>query len=296
MYDPYRFWIMKKEIPSLFTHWKYYGKILSGLLIGYSFWFCMLILLLRWVNPPFTSFTLQEDWEALGKEAYNLREQWVSADELPDHLKLAVIASEDQRFHNHWGVDMAAIEQAMEDNARGRRLRGASTITQQVAKNLFLSSSQTYFRKGIEAGIAVLIDFFWSKERILEVYLNIAEFGPAMYGIAPATAYYYGTDPANLTPRQSARLATVLPSPKRIEPEPASKYVVQRSSWILRNMQQLSGVRYLPKPESKVQDTIPLPDINFDSLQFPTQRDTIGEYLDSILMELEANTDTLPLH
>ncbi|MEX2478672.1 MAG: monofunctional biosynthetic peptidoglycan transglycosylase [Gracilimonas sp.] len=230
--------------------WLYYGKITGGVLLGWSFWFCLLIIALRWINPPFTAFVLQEDWDSLGKERYSLRGTWIPDDELPDHLKLAVIASEDQNFNKHWGLDLAAIEKAVEENQQGRRIRGASTITQQVAKNLFLSSSQNYLRKGIEAVIAVLIDAFWSKERILEVYLNIAEFGPGMYGIAVATDFYYGKPGSELTPKEAARMVTVLPNPKLIEPEPPSEYVLNRSDWILRNMEQLSGLRFLPKKDT----------------------------------------------
>ncbi|MEX0723623.1 MAG: monofunctional biosynthetic peptidoglycan transglycosylase [Gracilimonas sp.] len=230
--------------------WLYCGKITGGVLLGWSFWFCLLIIALRWINPPFTAFVLQEDWDSLGKERYSFRGTWIPDDELPDHLKLAVIASEDQNFNKHWGLDLAAIEKAVEENQQGRRIRGASTITQQVAKNLFLSSSQNYLRKGIEAVIAVLIDAFWSKERILEVYLNIAEFGPGMYGIAVATDFYYGKPASELTPKEAARMVTVLPNPKLIEPEPPSEYVLNRSDWILRNMEQLSGLRFLPKKDT----------------------------------------------
>ncbi|MFN1834126.1 monofunctional biosynthetic peptidoglycan transglycosylase [Balneola sp. MJW-20] len=221
-------------------------KLVTGLIAGYSLWFCMLILFLKWFNPPFTAFTMQETWGDHPFDYYSLRDNWVPADEIPEHVKLAVIASEDQRFNQHWGIDAKAIKKAINENQQGGRIRGASTITQQVAKNLFLTPAQSYLRKGIEAGIAVVIDLFWSKERILEVYLNIAEFGPGMYGIATATDFYYQISPSELSPEQAARMATVLPSPRRIEPEPASAYVIKRSKWILRNMQQLSGRQYLP--------------------------------------------------
>ena len=176
---------------------------------------------------------------------------------------MALVASEDQRFYEHWGLDLAAIEEAVEENQRGKRTRGASTITQQIAKNLFLTSSQSYLRKGIEAGIAVIIDIFWSKERILEVYLNIAEFGPGMYGISTATDFYYDKLPSELTPKESARMVTVLPNPKLIEPQPPSEYVLNRSEWILRNMEQLSGLQFLPR-----RDTLRnISDITADSLE-----------------------------
>lgn len=246
--------------------WKKYGKITTGVLLGWSFWFCFLILVLRWVNPPFTAFTLQEDWEELGKERYSLRETWVPDEELPDHLKLALIASEDQRFYEHWGLDPAAIEDAMEEKEQSGRVRGASTITQQVAKNLFLSPAQNYFRKALEAGIAVLIELFWTKDRIMEVYFNIAEFGPGMFGVGTAADFYYGKPVSALTPKESARMVTVLPNPKIIEPEPASDYVLNRSDWILRNMEQLSGTQFLPRELPDSLTAFPDSLIRFDSL------------------------------
>lgn len=280
---------MEKKQQHNSTDWKKYGKITAGIILGWSFWFCLLVLALRWINPPFTAFTLQEDWENLGKERYNLRQNWVPSEQLPDHLTLAVVASEDQRFYRHWGLDLQAIEEAIEENKRRGRVRGASTITQQVAKNLFLSPAQTYLRKALEAGIAVLIEVFWPKERILEVYLNIAEFGPGVFGVGAATEFYYGKSPAALTPEQSAKMATVLPNPKLIEPEPASEYVVKRSRWILRNMQQLSGVRYLPEPKPVADTTDSLPHQNYvmDSLSIITLQDSLALYLDSMLMEIE---------
>jgi monofunctional biosynthetic peptidoglycan transglycosylase len=281
---------MEKQSSFTSKSWRWYAKAVGGVLLGWSFWFCLLIFLMRWVNPPFTAFTLQENWEELGRERYNLRESWVSDEQLPGHLKLAVIASEDQRFREHRGLDLTAIDKALEEKERSGRVRGASTITQQVAKNLFLSSAQTYLRKAAEAGIAVLIELFWTKDRILEVYLNIAEFGPGMFGVEKASQFYYGVPASQLTPEQSARMATVLPSPKRIEPEPASEYVVQRSRWILRNMQQLSGIRYLPKPKPDTMDTLKPKPVFLDSVDMKAIQDSLRTYLDSILMEIQLDT------
>lgn len=272
--------------------WIIYGKIAGGVILGWSFWFCLLILVLRWVDPSFTAFTLQEDWNELSKERYSLSEKWLTTDEIPDHLKLAVVASEDQRFYEHWGLDLAAIDKALEEKENEGRIRGASTITQQVAKNLFLWPAQSYFRKGVEAVIAVLIELLWTKDRILEVYLNIAEFGPGMFGVETASKFYYGKSGTRLTPKESARMATVLPNPKIIEPEPPSEYVLERSRWILRNMEQLSGISYIPKPAPKKtilqdsaviqRDTLnmfdSIPDIKIsDSLQ-PAALDSIRRF------------------
>ncbi|SMO85911.1 monofunctional biosynthetic peptidoglycan transglycosylase [Gracilimonas mengyeensis] len=271
--------------------WTEYAKLAAYIVAGIFLCFVLIILALRWVNPSFSAFTLQEDWVGLEQERYSLRESWVPADELPEHLKLAVVASEDQRFYEHWGLDLAAIEQALEEKEKEGRVRGASTITQQVAKNLFLWPAQSYFRKGIEAGIAVMIELLWTKDRILEVYLNIAEFGPGMYGVAKAGAHYYGKKPAQFTPEQSARMATVLPNPKRIEPEPASSYVIERSRWILRNMQQLSGYIYLPEQDSQPENEADTAFSDIDSTFFSYPDESIPVKTDSL--SVNNLTDTL---
>ena len=207
--------------------------------------FFSFILSLRWVNPPVTAFTLQEDWQELEMEWYNLRDYWVQADDLPEHLKWAVIASEDQRFYEHRGIDWEAVDEALEERRSGERVRGASTITQQVAKNLYLWPAQSFFRKGIEAGIALTIDFMWPKERILEVYLNIAEFGPGIFGIGMAAEHFYGVHASELEPESSAIFAAVLPNPKRMRVEPPSPFAEERSHWILRQMTMITGTPYV---------------------------------------------------
>lgn len=227
-------------------------KIVGIALLFHVLLFLGILLALRWVNPPFTAFTLQQNWEQLGEPRYNLRSYWVPEEELPEHLKLAVIASEDQRFYEHFGLDFEAIRQALNENKQGNTRRGASTITQQVAKNLFLTPSQSYARKGIEAVIAVLQECFWNKERILEMYLNTAEFGPAVFGVGKASHTFYRKIPSMLEPGESARLAAVLPSPKRFRAEPPTPFVMERSNWILRQMTYLSGFAYYtpPAPET----------------------------------------------
>lgn len=217
---------------------------MKGVAIGLMALFLMLsgsILSLRWINPPVTAFVLQENWQGLGLDRYNIRDAWVGQGDLPDHLQWAVVASEDQRFWHHRGFDVEAIQEALEERREGTRKRGASTISQQVAKNLYLWPAQSFIRKGIEAGITVLIELFWPKERILEVYLNIAEFGPGVFGVGKAAESFFGMDASQLVPEQSARLAAVLPSPKRMRVEPPSPYTLERSRWILRQMQLLRG-------------------------------------------------------
>ncbi|MTI89498.1 MAG: monofunctional biosynthetic peptidoglycan transglycosylase [Balneolaceae bacterium] len=242
---------MKPKVP-----YRTIAKTIAGIAIASIVFLLLSIAALRWVNPPFTAFTLSEDWNALNMQRHSLTTYWVEADEIPQQMRWAVIASEDQRFYQHKGLDLDAIEQAMEEYKRGDDLRGASTITQQVAKNLFLWPAKTYFRKGLEAGIAVVIDAFWPKERILEVYVNIAEYGPGIYGIGKAADEFYNKKPHDLTAIQSARLATVLPNPKRMRAAPPSPFVQKRSKWVLRQMRQLTGVNYAPQPKQKADEEI----------------------------------------
>ena len=181
----------------------------------------------------------------------------MSYEDIPQNIKWAVVASEDQKFWNHPGIDLVAIAEAYQEMENGERVRGASTITQQVAKNLFLSSDKNLFRKGVEAGIAVTIDALWGKERVLEMYLNIAEFGIGVYGIGKASNHFFDKEAMFLTDDESARMAAVLPNPKRMRVEPASPFVEKRKDWILKNMMNLSGIAYYEAPKPKVaQDSL----------------------------------------
>ena len=245
-----------------------FTKIVSISLVGAVFAFLFILLSLRWINPSFTAFTLQEDWDELGKDRYSLREEWTSWDQIPENIQWAVIASEDQKFWEHNGLDMEAIKEALQENEEGGRVRGASTISQQVTKNLFLWSGKSYFRKGMEAGITLTIEILWPKERILEMYLNIAEFGPGVYGIGKASDYFFDKQPMELADDEAARMAAVLPNPKRMRVEPPTPYVAERQDWILRNMMQLSGIAYLPesKPDSLPQwDSVKIDRVEFSN-------------------------------
>lgn len=252
---------MSNPLNTKITPWNLAKRILRLMLLSVAVvlgTLLLLIVLFRWVNPPLTSFTVREDWSELNKEMYNLRTYWVDYGEIPDAMKWAVVAAEDQLFWTHNGFDVQSIQEAWDDRQAGRRTRGASTLTQQVSKNLFLSGSQSFIRKGIEAGITVLIELIWPKERILEVYLNIAEFGPGVFGIGKASEVFWNTTPARINSDRAARLAAVLPSPKRMRVEPPSPYAAQRSRWILRQMRQLTGQSFgapRPKPVEDQSDT-----------------------------------------
>ncbi|MFO7306036.1 MAG: monofunctional biosynthetic peptidoglycan transglycosylase [Gammaproteobacteria bacterium] len=201
-----------------------------------------LVLSLRWLNPPTTAFMLRE--RSLAPDL-RIRHEWVAWDAISAHAKLAVIAAEDQRFPDHAGFDFASINDALRDIERGRRVRGASTISQQVAKNLFLWPGQSWVRKGVEAYFTVLIELAWSKQRILEVYLNVAEFGRGIYGVGAASDAFFGKTAAQLTASEAALLAAVLPSPKRMRVDAPSPYVRSRQQWILQQMHALGGRKVL---------------------------------------------------
>src|SRR5687767_6384251 len=210
------------------------------------------VLLMRWVDPFTSAFMLQARVEAFtsGERGYRTQYRWVDWDKISPHAAMAVIAAEDQRFPVHWGFDLKSIRDAVEDGNRGKRLRGASTISQQVAKNLFLWSGRSYVRKGLEAWFTVLIETLWPKQRILEVYLNIAEFGHGVYGIEAASRKFIGRSAARLSRTEAALLAAVLPNPVRLRADRPSRYVRSRRDWILGQMSGLGGPAYLKTLDS----------------------------------------------
>jgi len=201
------------------------------------------VLLFRWVNPPYSAFMAETQIGAWTQHdsSYVFRHSWVDLDRISPNLPLAVVASEDQKFPEHWGFDVTAIEKAYSLNQHSHRVRGASTISQQVAKNLFLWSGRSYFRKGLEAYFTLLIEGFWPKRRILEIYLNIAEFGYGTYGAEAAAQRFFRKSAAHLTRGDAAVLAAVLPNPQRFSAAAPSRYVQQRREWILGQMQALGG-------------------------------------------------------
>jgi len=180
-----------------------------------------------------------------GKKQNPIRYQWVNWEGISPNMRLAVVAAEDQSFPDHRGFDFESIREALVKQRKGGRLRGASTITQQVAKNLFLWKGRSYVRKGFEAYFTVLLELLWPKSRILEVYLNIAEFGDGIYGVHAAANTYLRKSPSALTRRDAALLAAVLPNPKRFRVGNPSSYVRGRQYWIQRQMELLGGVGYL---------------------------------------------------
>ncbi|GGP48117.1 hypothetical protein GCM10009347_14160 [Shewanella algicola] len=198
----------------------------------------LLLLLLRFVTPPTTSFMLQSD--------YPVSQHWVSIDELPAHIPLAMVASEDQLFPEHFGVDFSAISKALQQYDDGQGLRGASTITQQTAKNLLLWPGQSFVRKGLEAMLAVGLEIIWGKKRILEVYVNVAEFGKGIYGVEAASQHYFNKPAKYLSSKEAAKLAVLLPSPRNRNPNHLTPYLSQRVVWVERQMKQLGSAYLTP--------------------------------------------------
>lgn len=207
----------------------------------------LVVALLRVVDPPTSSFMLQRSFaNAFGNaESDRLRQQWQPLGAIAPALRIAVVAAEDQKFPKHDGFDLEALREAAAEHLAGEGGGGGSTISQQTAKNLFLWPGRSLFRKGLEAYFTVLIEALWPKRRILEVYLNVAEFGEDIYGAEAAAQAFFGKPASALTAREAAQLAAVLPSPRRYRAQPPSTYVSRRAGWIQRQVVRLGGPGYL---------------------------------------------------
>ena len=203
------------------------------------------VVALRWIDPPTSSIILQHRIAALARGAPAPVHVWTSWEAIAPVVPIAVVAAEDQRFPTHRGFDIDAIRTALAEAGPAARPRGASTITQQVAKNLFLWSGRSWVRKGLEAYFTVLLELAWPKRRILEVYLNVAQLGPDVYGVGAASATYFAKPPGRLAPGEAALLAAALPNPRARRPDRPSAAARRRAAWILRQIDQLGGPAYL---------------------------------------------------
>jgi monofunctional biosynthetic peptidoglycan transglycosylase len=207
----------------------------------------LVVLVLRFVPPLTSAVMMERQLGALihGEKDFRLQHRWVPWSQVSPYVPLAMVAGEDQKFPYHHGFDFDSIQTAVDAADEGRRLRGASTISQQTAKNLFLWNGRSFIRKGLEAYFTVLIELTWPKQRILEVYMNIAELGDGIYGVGAASDAFFHTPPARLGAAQAARLAAVLPSPRRFHADRPTAYVQSRANWIQQQMGQLGGPGYL---------------------------------------------------
>ncbi|MBX3240788.1 MAG: monofunctional biosynthetic peptidoglycan transglycosylase [Chitinophagaceae bacterium] len=224
--------------------WKLIKRIFWILFIGQFVY----IIMLRWVDPPVTLTQLGSLLRGDG-----LKRDYIDLEKISPYAGLAVIASEDQLFPGHNGFDWKSIQKAMEKNQNRKRIAGASTISQQVAKNVFLWQGRTWFRKGLETYFTFMIELVWGKKRILEVYLNVAETGKGIFGIEAASQHYFNKPASKLTKTQAAMIAASLPNPARYTVKPLSKYVNARYPWVLEQMNNLEAApdiqQVLPGPE-----------------------------------------------
>ena len=212
-------------------------RFIKRLFIFLFFFHLLYILLLKWINPPITITQLASFITGQG-----LKRDYVSRSEMSPYAKLAVMSSEDQLFPDHSGFDWKSIDKAMEYNKRKpNRIKGASTISQQVAKNVFLWQGRSWFRKGLEVYFTFMIELIWGKKRILEMYLNVSEMGPGVFGIEAASQYYFKKPAGNLTRQEAAMIASSLPNPKKYTVKPLTRYVAIRYPWVLRQMNNLQN-------------------------------------------------------
>jgi monofunctional biosynthetic peptidoglycan transglycosylase len=226
------------------------GKKILRILWKIALWFVGLsifsVVVFRFVPVPVTPLMLIRCGEQMfSSDQLRLKHDWVSIDEISKNLPLAVVCSEDQNFMNHSGFDLDAIQRSVDAAKRGaKRVRGASTISQQTAKNVFLWPGRSWIRKGFEVYFTVLIEFVWSKERIMEVYLNSIEMGKGIYGAEAAAQFYWHTSAKNLSRTQAATLAAVLPNPRKYSANPPGPYVQERIGWIVGQMGQWGTLRF----------------------------------------------------
>ena len=216
---------------------KKFFKFIFKLLLWLVVFSIVLVVLFRWVPVPITPLMLIRNVEQYqNNKPLVLKHDWVSIDKISKNLQLAVICSEDQNFLNHHGFDFKAIQKAMDNNQKGRRIKGASTISQQTAKNVFLWPQRSWLRKGLEAYFTFLIELIWSKQRIMEVYLNSIEMGNGIYGAEAASKFWFKKSAIKLNRNEAAALAAILPSPLRYRANPATYYIEGRKNWIVRQM------------------------------------------------------------
>ncbi len=206
------------------------------------------VVVLRWLPPPTSAFLLQRQFDTLSSGGCRqIQYQWQPWSEISSQMALSVIAAEDQNFPEHWGFDVHAIYLALKERQAGKGIRGASTISQQVAKNLFLWPGRSWIRKAIEVGLTAWIELIWPKQRIIEVYLNIAQFGACLFGTEAASQAYFNRHSKDLNAHQAALLAAVLPNPVLYHVFQPSPYVLKRQRWILQQAKQLGGIVFLQR-------------------------------------------------
>lgn len=211
--------------------------IIWRLVLGFVILSVVSVIVFRWVPVPITPLMVIRSVEQkMDDKKMKMEHDWVPLEEISPKLQLAVVCSEDQNYLKHFGFDWGAIEKAMKENEEGKRMRGASTITQQTAKNVFLWPGRSYIRKAFEVWFTLLIEIFWSKERIMEVYLNSIEMGDGVYGAEAAAQHWYKKKAIKLTKDDAAGIAAVLPNPRKYRANPPTNYIIKRKVWIKQQM------------------------------------------------------------
>jgi monofunctional biosynthetic peptidoglycan transglycosylase len=220
--------------------------ITSAKIIGWFIVFSIIwVLAYRFINPPITLLMVQRNWERKAADKPAKTEQkWVKFEEISDNMKRAAVSAEDQLFLQHMGFDINAIEKAYASNAKGKKIRGGSTISQQTAKNVFLWQGRSYVRKAFEAYFTLLIELLWSKERILEVYLNVIEMGDGIYGAEAASQAYYGKSCRKMSKGEASLIAACFPNPRRWTPKRPTSYIRHKQYLIMRNMRRLGPLDF----------------------------------------------------
>jgi monofunctional glycosyltransferase len=235
---------LRKEVSPGLSFFQNLWRLAKALFISLISFFFLLsisgVIIGRFIPPAFTPLMMMRAQEKIlsGKKAV-IRKHWEPIEKISSNLELAVIASEDNRFFEHFGIDLEAIKDAEQQNKHSRRPRGASTISQQTAKNVFLFPNHSYIRKGFELYFTLLIETFWSKKRIMEMYLNVIEMGDGIYGAEAASQYYFHKPALKLNRQEAALIAAVLPNPRRWRPDKPTAYILHRQAWILWNMSNI---------------------------------------------------------
>ena len=239
----------RKALIELKENWRYYAKkaliVLKWTAVFFFASTFIIEVLFTFINPPITPLMINRviEQKMAGKKA-KLHKKWIPIEKISPNMYRAVVASEDNRFLEHWGIDVQAIEKAVQYNKRHRRKHGASTITQQVAKNVFLWPARTWLRKGFELYFTVTIDLIWSKRRIMEVYLNVIETGDGIYGTEAAARDYFHKSAKNLTRGEAALIAACLPNPRKRNPAAPTPYLLRRQGRILNLMNKIGDVKF----------------------------------------------------
>tara|TARA_R110001599_G_scaffold11399_3_gene54416 strand:- start:8435 stop:9130 length:696 start_codon:yes stop_codon:yes gene_type:complete len=224
------------------------GRFIGRILLVLVLFSVAVVLPFRWIDPPISMVMLERSWDQRGT-GYRLNKQWLNWDQIPRHAALAAVVSEDQNFPKHYGFDLKAIQKAIAERERRGSLRGASTISQQVARNMYLWTGRSWLRKGLEVWFTGLVELCWPKQRILEVYLNIAEWGDGVFGVGAASRHHFGVPAAQLSNWQSALLASSLPNPLKYNPAAPAPHLIERANWNLSQQRRLGGRTWLASLE-----------------------------------------------